>query len=46
VLDRDGAVEIGPDGAAVTRIALAPAGCFTIHDTWHTTGLARGRRDW
>src|SRR3954454_16817327 len=40
VLAPNGDVELGPDGQPVTIVALAPAGCFTIHDTWHTTGLA------
>jgi alkylation response protein AidB-like acyl-CoA dehydrogenase len=40
VHDHDGNLEIGPDGQPVTRIIAAPAENFTIHDTWHTTGLA------
>ena len=29
-----------PDGRPLTRVVVAPAAAWTIHDTWFTTGLA------
>lgn len=40
VLDGDGQMQMNAEGLPVTRVMVAPAEKWTIHDTWHTTGLA------
>ncbi len=40
VHDASGDLEIGADGAPVTRLIAAPAERFEILDTWYTLGLA------
>ncbi|MEY9878251.1 alkylation response protein AidB-like acyl-CoA dehydrogenase [Streptacidiphilus sp. MAP12-33] len=37
---RDGAPLRDTEGRPVVRMVLAPAACFEVEDTWHTTGLA------
>ncbi|MFF0745853.1 acyl-CoA dehydrogenase family protein [Streptomyces sp. NPDC004111] len=37
---RDGKPLLDAAGRPVWRVVLAPADRFTVHDTWHTTGLA------
>ncbi|HEY0637444.1 MAG TPA: acyl-CoA dehydrogenase family protein [Pseudonocardiaceae bacterium] len=40
LLFRDGAPVIGEHGAPVWLLVMAEQSEYTIHDTWHTTGLA------
>jgi indole-3-acetate monooxygenase len=40
IVTRDGKPEMSPAGGMpVTRCAVAPASNWTIHDTWHTSGM-------